>query len=86
MEIRIDATNGLSAVRPPIAAPRGALLFISASRPASDFSSKPLICPSASNRKMPIWVASAWLIGCAAMVMSAWLSRMSVSTSFIVRS
>ena len=35
------------------------------------FSSKPTICPSSSNRKMPICVASAASTGCAAMVMSA---------------
>ena len=54
----IEATNGLSGVSPPIAAPCGALLFISASRAASGFSSKPLMWPSASKRKIPIWVAS----------------------------
>ena len=70
----IDATKGLSAVRPPIAAPLGTLLFISARRGASGFSSKPLMWPSASKRRMPMAVASPGVTGWAAIVMSAWLS------------
>ena len=70
----IDATNGFSLVVPPEIDPRGVLLPISARRAAFGFSSKPMIWPSESNRKIPICVASAGVTGCAAMVMSARLS------------
>jgi hypothetical protein len=47
------------------------LLPISASRALVGFSSNPAICPLPSKRKIPIWVASSGVTGCAAIVMSA---------------
>ncbi len=70
----MDATNGRSGVVPPAVDPLGVLLPICESRSLFGFSSKAPICPSRSNSRIPICVASSGETGWAAMVMSARLS------------
>ena len=76
----IDAMNGLSGELPPKVAPAGMLRWISASRAASGFSSKAVMRPLRSNRRIPMDEASDRVTGWAATVMSA-LWSMCASTS-----